>query len=306
MIVPKSKRPWAQINAEGTSFAAMIEQFPDDDTCLEHIFRTRFGPDYLCTRCGRPTKWWRIRSIKRYGSNCCGGTCVSPLRGTIFAHSSIPLTDWFHAMLLFANSRNGVASHFIQRHIGFTHKAAWRMCDRIRTHMALLERGRIVGGAGKFVHVDEALIRGIRTAGVRGKGRAILFGMCDREAVTCFVVENRRRNTLMPLIQQFADPQSTIVTDDYGSYRRLSDYGYKRSIVKHSIGEWVNREGITQSYIEQYWAVLKRAIRGTHLHVERKNLWKYIGEFNFRFNRRRRSHETFWDMIGNFPDLSAR
>jgi transposase len=34
------------------------------------------------------------------------------------------------------------------------------------------------------------------------------------------------------------------------------------------------------------WSLLKRLIRGTHVHVSRKHLAKYLGEFEFRWNSR--------------------
>ena len=36
--------------------------------------------------------------------------------------------------------------------------------------------------------------------------------------------------------------------------------------------------------IEGFWALLKRGINGTHIHVSAKHLPKYLGEFEYRLN----------------------
>lgn len=290
---------------KSTSITDLNFAFKTSEDCLRHIFFARFGSNPPCPLCKRPVNWYKIKNYQRFGSACCGGSSINPMAGTLFEHSKIDLLLWFHAILLFTNSKNGVSSHFLERHLGVSAKCAWRMCDRIRTHLALIEGRRYLGGRGKCVYIDEALIRGIRTDGRRGKGRAIVFGMIDDQFVCSMVVADRSRKTLLPIIRQYVDPESLIVTDSYSTYRRMSDYGWRQTTVNHSIGEWKNGDGYSQAHIENYWAVLKRAIRGTHLHVGREFLWKYINEFNFRFNRRADMRYAFWDAISNYPSLET-
>lgn len=299
-----ARKPWAQTGDEGTSLREVMLRFPDEDACIAHIFDVRFGQGYPCPGCGRPSRWYRIRRFRRYGNNCCGGHQITPTAGCLFDRTRLPLTEWFHILLLFANSKNGLPTHFVQRHFGVTQANAHKIVDRARTHIALLEGVRRVGGPGQLVYVDEALMRGIRTEGLRGKGRAIILGMTDGRTVTTAIIPNRRTATLVKVIKERVIAGSIIVTDSLASYKRLTDHGWSRSIVNHAQNIYVNEEGISQSRIEAYWGVLKRVHRATYLHVARKNLWKYVNEFNFRYNRRHRSHETFWDMISMFPAMT--
>ena len=55
--------------------------------------------------------------------------------------------------------------------------------------------------------------------------------------------------------------------------------------VNHGAEEWVKGIHHTQG-IEGFWSILKRSIRGTHVHVSRKHLAKYLAEFEFRWNLR--------------------
>lgn len=300
----KRRKPWAQTSHEGTSWAEVQAAFPNDDAVLDHVFHTRFGQYYPCAKCGKPTKWYRIRNYRRYGSNCCGSRSLHPLAGTVFGATRVPLTDWLHIMLLTCNDRSGTPAHFIQRHFGLTYNCAYKICDRVRTHMALVEGVRQIGGPGQHVYVDEALLRGVTTPGRKGSGRAIVMGMSDGEAVATAIIPDRRTETLLEVIHRRVRPGSILVTDGFSSYRRLDQLGWERSVVNHSQNIYVNHEGYSQAAIESYWGALKRMMRSSHLHVSRLNLWKYLGEFNFRYSRRNRSHETFWDVLDSFPTFT--
>ena len=45
--------------------------------------------------------------------------------------------------------------------------------------------------------------------------------------------------------------------------------------------------------IEGFWSLVKRSIRGTHVHVSRKHLAKYLAEFEFRWNCRQAPETMF-------------
>lgn len=48
---------------------------------------------------------------------------------------------------------------------------------------------------------------------------------------------------------------------------------------------------------EGFWAALKRGINGTHIWVSRKHLAKYLGEFEFRHNRRHRPEKMLSELM---------
>src|SRR5689334_19639248 len=61
--------------------------------------------------------------------------------GTIFEDSPIKLADWFVAIWLLNNCKNGVSSMELHRALGVTQKTAWFMLHRIR---AALHRGTLL------------------------------------------------------------------------------------------------------------------------------------------------------------------
>lgn len=269
------------------------DRFPTEDSCLEHLFVVRYGRDFECPKCGREGRYSRVTGRRAYQCSWCANQ-VYPTAGTPFDRTRTSLRDWFFVMFMFTTSRNGVAAKKVEREIGVTYKTAWRMCHQIRKYMAALDSNDPLGGAGETVEIDETLVGGV----VRGKGsgpqmenKSVVLGMLERggELVTR-VVPNRREHSMRPVIQSYVVPGSTIHTDEHSSFQNLGECGYRHSRVNHKAGEWVGSDGCSVNSIEGFWSMLKRGINGTHIHVSQKHLWKYLGEFEYRWNMRQVPH----------------
>lgn len=70
----------------------------------------------------------------------------------------------------------------------------------------------------------------------------------------------------------------------------MAEHGYRHSTCNHNAGEYVSATGAHVQTIEGFWAILKRGIVGTHIHVSQKHLAKYLGEFEYRWNMRQVPH----------------
>lgn len=53
--------------------------------------------------------------------------------------------------------------------------------------------------------------------------------------------------------------------------------------MNHNIGEYVSGD-VSTNQAESYFAQLKRSLDGTHHHVSRRHLHRYVSEFDFRFS----------------------
>jgi transposase-like protein len=273
-------------------------RFPTDDACLDHLFTIRHGNPLNCPKCGRSSRFHRVRKRPVFECQWCGHQ-VSPMVGTPFEKSRTPLQKWFYAMYLFTTSRHGVAAKELQRQLGITYKAAWRMAHEIRKYMAQVDGNGSLGG---HVEVDETVIGGYRP-GKRGRaaaGKTVVMGMLERggEAMT-MVIPDVRRDTLQPIVRANVERGSTVHTDELGSYRGLGYKGYRHKTVNHSRGEYVKGNSHVNG-IEGYWSRLKNSIRGTHIHVSRKHLSKYLGEFEYRFNMRGKPEAMFARLLLSF------
>ena len=126
-----------------------FKQFPDDESCLAHLFNVRFGQGFTCPSptCARPSNWYRIKAERAYSCQWCGYH-LHPTVGTPFEQTRTPLQLWFYAIHLFTTTRHGVSGKELQRQLGVTYKTAWRMGHLIRQHMADVDGEAPIGGAG--------------------------------------------------------------------------------------------------------------------------------------------------------------
>jgi transposase len=142
--------------------------FPDDAACLEHLFLARFGQGHVCPSCERAGKWYPIKATRAYTCQWCGHH-LHPTVGTPFERSRTPLQLWFYAMYLFTASRHGVPAKELQRQLGVTYKAAWRMAHELREHMAAVDGDPPLSGVAE---ADEVMVGGHRPAGRAASGAA--------------------------------------------------------------------------------------------------------------------------------------
>lgn len=212
------------------------------------------------------------------------------------------MQKWFYAIYLFTTSRHGVPAKELQRQLGVTYKCAWRIGHQIRKYMAAIDGEAPLGGNGKNVEADETMIGGVRK-GKRGRaaaGKTVVFGMLERGGdVMTEVVPNVRRVTLHPLIEESVLPGSTLQTDELLSYRTVEAKGFQHETVRHGAGEYVRGSAHVNS-IEGFWSQIKRSINGTHIHVSKKHLPKYLGEFEFRYNMRKQPQFMFSRLLASF------
>lgn len=281
-----------------------FKQFPDDETCLNHLFDVRFGQGHACPKCERPSNWYRIKAERAYSCQWCGHH-LHPTVGTPFEQTRTPLQLWFYAIHLFTTTRHGVSAKELQRQLGVTYKTAWRIGHEIRMHMAAVDGDEPLGGNGQVVEIDETMVGGVTRGGKRGRGspgKTVVMGMLERGGdLVATVVPNIKRNTLQTIIADTVEAGTEIHTDELSSYVGLEGRGYPHRTVSHSAKEYVSPAGVTVNGIENFWRHLKCSIQGTHTSVSGKHLQRYVKEFEFRFNRRSVPASMFASLISEFP-----
>ncbi len=252
-----------------------------------------------CPHCGseKVTYMENARRWKCYGNH--PKPQFSLKVGTLFEDSAVPLQKWLPALWLLTGSKNGISSYELARALGVTQKTAWFMLSRLR----LALQSKAGGKMGGSIEVDETFIGGkARNMSIAKRkrmgisqgrsmaGKMAVMGLLDRHGndgtsqVRLQVVVGRKKSHLQPIIHANVEAGSTVNSDALFSYQGLSKT-YAHNVIDHAEA-YVDGE-IHTNGLENFWSLLKRAIKGTYVSVEPFHLFRYLDEQAFRFNNRK-------------------
>lgn len=288
-------------NAFPKTLQQAIIYFSDPDTALGCMVAIRWPDGISCPRCGddrhsfvKTRRIWICKGCKKH---------FSVKIGTIMEDSPIGLDKWLSAIWLIVSAKNGISSYEIHRALGITQKSAWFLLHRIRKAMQTGSFNKLCGE----VEVDETFIGGLarnrhsnkrKHEGTGGAGKVAVMGLLERHGeVRVHVVSNTRRESLQPHIERHVERGSNVYTDAYVSYNQL-DSDYIHNVINHA-EEYV-RGNVHTNGIENFWALLKRTLKGTYVSVEPFHLFRYLDEQAFRFNHRKaQDSDRFIRAAGN-------
>lgn len=282
-----------------------IREFPDDEACLQHVWRERFAPDgehALCPRCETERIFKRYPTKDKrpawYCQTC--GHRIHPLTGTIFEKSSTSLFLWFYAMYLITSTRCGISAKHLERELGVTYKTAWRMFNKIRNQLMTQDDEPLSGE----VEADETFIGGTphdypkRTRAEKLGLKATVFAAVERQGrIRAQVIPNSRGVHVRGKLHEFVLPASIVYTDEYSAYDSLDvreRYVHRR--IPHHARIWVDGTTHTQT-IEGFFGNFKSGLTGAHHSVSHKWLQGYVNEWTWRYNRRKSETPMFRELI---------
>ncbi len=312
-----------------TTLQQAIEFFSDEDRAHAYLVQTRW-PDgaVTCPSCGAENPRWLANQRRFQCKNKHPRRQFSAKVGTIFEDSPLPLKHWLLAVWQISNCKNGISSYELARAIGVTQKTAWFMLHRIRLAMQSKDGGMIDGE----VEVDETYIGGkarnmnrqqrLKNLAGAGKknawaGKVPVMGILKRDArkghskVRTMPIPGVKRHQVQPVVLENVQDGATVYTDALASYHHLPVY-YDHKTIDHA-EKYVDGQVHTNG-LENYWSLLKRALRGTYVSVEPFHLFRYLDEQAFRFNERKahdaaRFAETLRGVTGKrvqFDELTGK
>lgn len=288
---------------EKLNLSSISKQLSDEEEAWKFLEFIRWPNGPICPHCGvvnhayflkpkdgpRKTKSGSIsyRRIWKCGETKCRKK-FSVLVGTIFEDSHIPLSKWILAYHLIASNKNGISAHELRRNLDLSHKAAWFMAHRIRYGFENGPQPLMTG----IVEADEAWIGG--RASVKGKGignyrkiktPVVTLVQRDGEARSQ-ALDRVTRENLTGILAENVDESAFLMTDENYQYDVFGKLVAGHEKVVHSKDEFVRGRAHVNT-AEGYFSQLKRSIDGTHHHVSRRHLGRYLCEFDFRYNTRK-------------------
>ena len=265
------------------SLLDLAERFPDEQSAREWFEATLWDSGRCCGHCGslatravpseRPMPYW-CPDCRSY---------FSVRTGTVMANSRVPLRKWAFAVYIVTSNPKGTPSTRLAQYIGVTQGTAWFMLQRMREAV----RGRLGPFHGP-VEVDEAFVGGLeknkhadrklKVGGGTG-GKIPVVGAKDRKTgmIATEVISTGDAATITAFTDGHAASGATVYTDGTSTYKGNREH----DSVAHSRGEYVKGDCHTNG-IESFWAILKRAYKGTWHWVSRKHLHRYVAELAWR------------------------
>ncbi len=283
---------------KGMSIIELLQRFPDDDTAERWFIKRRWPDGLHCPYCSstnvqagckHPTMPFRCRE------KACGRKQFSVRTRTIMEASNVGYQKWAICFFLIMSNLKSVSSMKLSRDLGVTQKTAWFMAHRIREalqgdsfwFMGPVEADETYVG-GKRKNMSHKKRKALKGTGRGPAGKAIIAGVKDRATnkVKAAVVQNTSTYTLQTFVEDRVHPEAEVYTDEYPSYQGMPYF--EHDTIVHSRGEYVKKDkpSVHTQGIESFWAMLKRAHKGTFHKWSEKHLQRYVNEFAARHNVR--------------------
>ena len=125
------------------------------------------------------------------------------------------------------------------------------------------------------------------------------------------MLANVQQQTIRPILQAVIAPSTTVYTDEYDIYSRLSEWGYEHRTVCHSQGEYARDEdgdGFHEVHVntmEGVWSLLRSWLR-PHRGISQENLPLYLAFFELTHNLRQRGKTLFESLVAMLVNPSTR
>ena len=154
---------------KGLSEPAFEQQYGTEEQCLAIVIASRWPHGFECPVCGG-RQYCVVTTRNLYQCAKCRRQ-TSPIAGTIFASTHLPLRLWFRAIYHLTQTKQGISSIELGRRLGVTQTTAWKIKHKLK--QVMLERDATKRLTGR-VEIDDAYLGGERSGGKRGReiGRA--------------------------------------------------------------------------------------------------------------------------------------
>ncbi len=283
---------WVQFQ-KGMSLAEFMHKYGTEAKCYRALYKARWPRGFRCPAChGRRRS--RFRREGRVYYQCRGCRHQTTLTsGTLFAHTKLPLTTWMLALYLLTSTKTNLSALELKRHLGVNYKAAWRIKHKVMQAMTEREAARRLDG---FVQMDDAYLGGERNGGKSGRGapgkQAFVTAVQtdkDLEHPSYAVMEPVRsfdNASLRDWCQRRLAPGGEVYSDGLACFGRCIDTGSAHTVLVTAGGR-AACEIPGARWVNVVLANTKRAISGRyHAFKQGKYARRYLGEAQYRFNRR--------------------
>lgn len=276
----------------GMSLNTFLARYGTEEQCEAAVEKARWPAGFECPACGghRHCQYRRGRVKIFQCSHCRKQTTLT--QETIFHSTKLPLTLWFQSMYFLTQSKNNVSALELKRLVGVSYRCAWLLKHKLMQVMVEREQSTRLS---ERVEIDDAYLGGEYEGGKRGRGSE------NKVPFVAAIQTGRQKNPLYavfsPLkafsnkeIQEWATqtlvPSTVVVSDGLSCFTAVTQAGciHEPNVVGRG-RRTTSMECFT--WVNTILGNLKTAIMGTyHAFKFTKYPHRYLGEYQYRFNRR--------------------
>ena len=267
---------------EKISIIQLMRTYPTNEVAKRQFEQWRWNGKVRCPNCYSYSCVAVDNNTMPYRCKTCRKR-FSVRTNTIMAKSKLDYQQWIISLYIAATGIKGTSSTKLANDLAITQKSAWHLGQRIRKGW---EAGNKLSG---IVEVDEAYFGGkeankhaSKKTGTRTSEKVAVVGIVQRNGEIRAEVMDANKTEVTQFIERNVAQGSTVYTDESALYHNLTKRGYVHKTVNHSKGEYVRDGGVSTNSIESFWANFKRGYHGTHHHISKKHIQRYIDEFASR------------------------
>jgi hypothetical protein len=275
----------------GLPMSEFFDRYGPEDKCRKALEAARWSHGFVC-----PARGGAACCVFERGAMRCWQCAGCPhqtslISGTIFQGTRLALRVWFQAMQLLTQSKNNVSALALRSQLGVNHHSAWLIKQKIMEAMHLAEDDRELDGRAE---IDDAHLGGERSGSKRGRGSenrapfaaAVQTTGKDKPIVAWLQARPHTLEEVGAFAAAHVATSATVVSDGLGCFRAASLVGAKHQRIVTGGGK-ASVDKPEFKAIDTLLGNLKTAITGTyHAFDFAKYAHRYLGEFQFRFNRR--------------------
>lgn len=294
------------------SILRLVEQIPDEASAYRFLEDMRWRGHPVCPHCGNDDRCYFLNPANGVSRKTRTGAATqrrlwkcgeyrkqfSVLTGSVMHGTKLPIRTWCFVMFEMAANKNGVSAREIERKYDLCPRSAWFLLHRIREAMAadpvagpfvgtIVADETFIGGRPKNKHQQGRPSR-VRVGGGTSHLQPVL-SLVNRDTgeVRSRIVADVHGSTLRKVIADEVHMSASRLHTDAGKqYRATGQEFVSHQWVDHGHHEYV-RGDVTTNQAENFFSQLKRSLDGTHHHVSRVHLHRYLAEFDLRYSTRK-------------------
>jgi len=268
-----------------------VVYFADEAHCAAVLRRWKYGGPFRCPSCGHDAAWW-IESRRLDQCRRCDKQ-TSLTAGTVMHKSKKPLRTWFLAMYLFIATKQGISATALAQQIDISYPTAWLWLHKLRSALGRRTTAQLRG----LVEFDDTW-EGGRDPSLRGRPKvgprkALVAGAIEWRQpgkgfgrVRLAALPDGSTEGCAPFLEEHVAPGSTLLTDDWRSYREAARAAGLKHIATN-ISKCPQKAHEVLPGVHRVFSLMHRVLLTTYQGaVSTKHLHAYLAEIEFRFNRR--------------------